>query len=158
MPSLEKHFIFSKTAFINRKLLCQKEFQRALLNINSDHCCDRNKRCSFALWQEECFQKQLLDLWYLFAAKSPQGAGKKGIEEPVINPGFLCFKAEAAKPATTSEETAAAGRVYKTEWNLPGTFPPLISPVTHYQTADYSKEHKAETQLSMDMLEDSQIC
>lgn len=158
MLSLKKHFNFSWTAFINRKLLCQKEFWRALCNRNSDHCCERKKSCPFALWQEEWFQKQLLDLWYLFAAKSPWGAGKEGPKVPVINPAFLYFKAEDAKPATTSEETAAAGRVYKTGWNLPVTFPPLISPVTHYQTADYSKEHKAETQLSMDMLEDSQIC
>lgn len=158
MLSLEKHFNFSLTGFINRKLLCQKEFQRALFNRNSDHCCNRNKSWPFALWQEEWFQKQSLDLGYFFAAKSPRGAGKKGLKEPVISPGFLCFKAEDAKPATTPEEAAAAGRVYKTEWNLPGTFPPLISPVTRYQTADYSEEHKAETQWSMDMLEDSQIC
>lgn len=154
MPSLEKHFNFSKTAFINRKLLCQKEFQRALFNINivietkAAHLCYGKKN------ETETAPRAVISL----CSKVFMRGCKKVLQEPVISPGFLCFKAEDAKPATTSEETAAAGRVCKTEWNFPGTFPPLISPVTHYQTADYSKEHRAETQLSMDMLEESQIC
>lgn len=105
-------------------------------------------------------RKQLLDLRYLFTVilKSPWVAGKKCVKQPAINRGFRCFKAKDAKSAITLEETAAAGRMYKTERNLTGTFPSLIYSVTHYQTADYNKEHKVETQLPMDMFEDSQIC
>lgn len=105
-------------------------------------------------------REQLLDLWYLFTVilKSPWVAGKKHIKQAAINRGFLCVKAKDAKSAITLEETAAAGRMYEIGRNLTGTFPSLICPVTHYQTVDYNKEHKIETQLSMDVFEDSQIC
>lgn len=113
------------------------------------HHCEKNET-----------RKQLLELWYLFTVifKSPWVAGKKGIKQPAINRGFLCSEARDAKSASTLEETAAAGRMYKPEWNLPGTFPSLICPVTRYQTVDYNKEHKVETELSVDVFEDSQIC
>lgn len=92
-------------------------------------------------------RKQLLDRWYLFTviSKSPWMAGKEALEWPAINRGFLCFKARDAKSAITLEETAAAGRMHKIEWNPTGTFPSLIYPEAHYQTADYNKEHKVET-------------